>query len=53
MRAIANHQQQTEQDLRQLLDVCGNAIDQTDRRIRRIEVTYNRLVQGANTSTSK
>jgi len=47
MRAMANHQQQAEQDLRQLMDVCGNTLDHTDRRIRRIEAAYNRLAQGA------
>jgi len=47
MRAMANHQQQAEQDLRQLLDLCGNMMDQTDRRIRRIEAAYNRLAHGA------
>jgi len=30
MRAMANHQQQAEQDLRQLMDVCGNTLDRTD-----------------------
>ena len=47
MRAMANHQQQAEQDLRQLMDVCGNTLDNTDWHIRRIEAAYNRLAQGA------
>jgi len=47
MWAMANHQQQAEQDLRQLIDICGNTLDHTDRRIRRIEAAYNRLAQGA------
>jgi len=47
MRAMANHQPQAEQDLRQLLDLGGNTMDRTDRRIRRIEAAYNRLVRGA------
>jgi len=47
MRAMANHQQQAELDLRQLLDLCGNTMDRTDGRIRRIEAAYNRLMQGA------
>jgi len=47
MRAMANHQQQAELDLRQLLDLCGNTMDRTDRRIRKIEAAYNRLSQGA------
>jgi len=47
MRAMANHQQQAKQDLRQLMDVCGNRLDHTDRHIRRIEAAYNRLAEGA------
>jgi len=47
MRAMANHQQQAEQDLRHLMDVCGNTLDHTDRCIRRIEAAYNRLAEGA------
>jgi len=47
MRAMANHQQQAEQDLRQLMDICGNMLDHTDRRIRQIEAAYNRLARGA------
>jgi len=47
MPAMANHQQQAEQDLRQLMEVCGNTLDHTDRHIRRIEAAYNRLAQGA------
>jgi len=47
MRAMANHQQQAEQDLRQLMDVRSNRLDHTDRRIRLIEAAYNRLAKGA------
>jgi len=47
IRAMANHQQQAEQDLRQLMDICGNTLDHTDRRVRRIEAAYNRQAQGA------
>jgi len=47
MRSIANHQHQAEQDLRQLLDLCSNTMDRTDRRIQRIEAAYNQLVHGA------
>jgi len=39
---MANHQQQAEQDLCQLMDVCGNTLDRMDRRVRRIEAAYNR-----------
>ena len=47
MWAMANHQQQAEQDLRQLMDVCGNTLDHTDQHIRWIEAAYNQLSQGA------
>jgi len=47
MRVVANHQQQAEHDLRQLLDACSTTMDRTDRRIRRIEAAYNWLAQGA------
>jgi len=47
MPAMANHQQQAEQDLRPLMDVCGNTLHHTDWRIRQIETSYNRLAQGA------
>jgi len=47
IRVITNHQQQAEPDLCQLMDVCGNTLYHTDRRIRRIEAAYNRLAQGA------
>jgi len=46
MWAMANHQQQADQDLHQLMDLCGNTMDRTDRRIRRIEAAYNRLAHG-------
>jgi len=46
MRAMANHQQQAEEDLWQLMEACGNTVDRTDRRIRRIEAAYNKLSQG-------
>jgi len=47
MRSMANHQQQAEQDLHQLMDLCGNTMDRRDRRIRRIEAAYNHLAHGA------
>jgi len=47
MQAMANHQLQAKQNLRQLIDFCDNTLDHTDRRIRRIEAAYNRLAQGA------
>jgi len=46
MRAMANHQQQAEQDLRQLMEACGNTVDRTDQRIRGIEAAYNKLAHG-------
>jgi len=47
MRSMANHQQQAEQDLHQLMDLCGNMMDRRDRRIRRIAAAYNHLAHGA------
>ena len=46
MRAIVNQQCQTEQDLRQLMDLWGNTVDRTDHRIQRIEKAYYELSQG-------
>jgi len=41
MRAMANHQQQAQQYLRQLMNVCRNTLDRTNRHVRRIEAAYN------------
>jgi len=46
MPAIVNQQRQAKQDLRQLMDVCGNTVDRTDRRIQMIEKVYYKLSQG-------
>jgi len=43
MRALANHQQQAEQDLGQLMEACGDTVDRTDHQIQRIEAAYSRL----------
>jgi len=46
MRAIINQQCQAEQDLWQLMEVCGNTVDRTDRRIQEVEKAYYKLLQG-------
>jgi len=45
MRAIVNQQRQAEQDLRQLMEVCGDTVDCTDRRIQQVEKVYYKLSQ--------
>jgi len=45
MRAIVNQQRQTEQDLCQLMEVCGDTVDRTDRRIQQVEKVYYTLSQ--------
>ena len=46
MRAIANQQRQAKQDLHQLMEVCGDTVDWTDRRIQQVEKAYYKLSQG-------
>jgi len=46
MRAIVNQQRQAEQDLRQLMEVCGDTVDRTDRRIQQVKKAYYKLSQG-------
>jgi len=46
MRTVANRQEQAEQDLHQLLDLCNNTVDRTDKQIQAIERAYGKLVQG-------
>jgi len=45
MRAIVNQQRQAEQDLCQLMEVCGDTVDRTDRRIQQVEKVYYTLSQ--------
>ena len=46
VRSLVHQQQQAEDDLRQLQELCGTTIDRTDRRIRAIERAYYTLAQG-------
>jgi len=46
MRAIVNQQCQAEQDLRQLIEVCGDTVDRTDQHIQQVEKAYYKLSQG-------
>jgi len=46
LRALVKQQKQAEQDLAQLIHLCGNTIDQTDQRIQQIEQAYRDLSDG-------
>jgi len=46
LRALAKQQKQAEQDLAQLVHLCGNTIDHADQRIRQIEQAYRDLSDG-------
>ena len=46
VRSMVRQQQQAENDLRQLVELCGNTVDRTDRRIQRIEAAYQTLADG-------
>ena len=46
LRALARQQKQAEQDLEQLLALCGNTVDKTDQRLVRIESAYQGLAEG-------
>jgi len=46
VRAMARQQRQDETDLRQLTELCGKTIDQTDQRMQRIEDAYRTLAEG-------
>jgi len=46
LRPMVRHQKQAENDLKQLTELCGNTIDQTDQRIQRIEQAYHTLADG-------
>jgi hypothetical protein len=47
VRSLVRQQQQAEEDLRHLAELCGNTIDHTDRRIQRIERAYQTLADGS------
>jgi len=46
MRAIVNQQRQAKQDLHHLMEVCGDTVDWTDRRIQQVEKAYYKLSEG-------
>ena len=46
VRTLVNQQQQAENDLRRLTELCGDAYNKTDRRIREIEQAYQTLAEG-------
>jgi len=46
LRALVKQQKQAEQDLAQLVQLCGNTVDHTDQRIRQIEQPYQDLSEG-------
>jgi len=46
LRALAKQQKQAEQDLAQLVHLCGNTIDHADQRIQQIEQAYRDLSEG-------
>jgi len=46
VRTLAKKQKQAEDDLRELVAICGNTVDHTDQRIHRIENAYQALTEG-------
>jgi len=46
LRALAKQQKQAEQDLAQLVQLCGNTVDHADQRIQQIEQAYRDLSDG-------
>jgi len=46
VRTLAKQQKQAEDDLRELVALCGNTVDHTDQRIQRIENAYQVLTEG-------
>jgi hypothetical protein len=46
IRALVHQQRQAENDLRQLLALCGNTVDHTNERIQAIERAYQTVVDG-------
>jgi len=46
LRALAIQQKQAEQDLAQLVHLCGNTIDHANQRIHQIEQAYRDLSDG-------
>jgi len=46
VRTLVRQQRQAERDLQQLMELCGDAYDETDRRTREIEQAYQTLAEG-------
>jgi len=46
VRTMAHQQKQSEKDLRQITELCGNKIDRTDQQMIRIEEAYQTLAEG-------
>ena len=46
IRTLVRQQKQAEEDMRELVGLCGNTVDRTDQRIQRIEHAYHTLAQG-------
>ena len=46
LRTLAKQQKQAEEDLRQLVALCGNTVDLADQRIQKIEESYQALTDG-------
>jgi len=46
VRTLVNQQQQAENDLQRLTELCGDAYDRTNHRTREIEQAYQTLAEG-------
>ena len=46
LRTLVKQQKQAEEDLRELVRICGNTVDHTDQRIQCIEHAYQALAEG-------
>jgi len=46
VRTLVHQQQQAENDLQRLTELCGDAHDRTDQRTREIEQAYQTLAEG-------
>jgi len=46
VRTLVRQQKQAEEDMRELVGLCGNTVDRTDQRIQRIEHAYHTLAEG-------
>jgi len=45
-RTLVRQQKQAEEDMKELIGLCGNTIDQTDQRMQQIEYAYQTLAEG-------